>query len=108
MTDAELQAEIDLEADRIRAFRDYEQGRYGGFEVPTLGERIIQSLAEHLVRNRAVPVYANTEALVKAAEAHIKAFHAYDTDINSYVKAQAHMQAENALLGTLEPFKEPR
>ncbi len=68
MTDAELQAEIDLEAARIRAWQDFEV-RQDIRSVGILDDRLIEGLASHLVRNRAVVLQVNTLRLVEAARA---------------------------------------
>ncbi len=48
---------------------------------------------------------ATMDRLVRA---YIRTFHAYDTDVENAAKAQAHMQAENALLAHLAEYTAPR
>lgn len=77
MTDAELQAEIDREAARIRAWRDLNQVDTKGLLV--IPDRLVRQLAEHLVANRAVELQNDTRLLVEAARQALKDFDAYDT-----------------------------
>ncbi len=60
-----LQAEIDLEAGRIRVWRACNQVDTKGLLV--FPDRLVRQLAEHLVNNRAVKLQNDTRVLVEAA-----------------------------------------
>lgn len=84
MTD-DLQAKIDLEAARIRAWQDFEV-RQDIRSVGILDDRLIEGLASHLVRNRAVELQNDTRLLVEAAEDAVLAF----KELGAYLRRHGH------------------
>lgn len=104
MTDDDLQAEIDLEADRIRVWRETRRYR-ADLRVAVIRE----DLAAHMVNNRAVKLQNDTRVLVEAArEAHDA--RASDPTSMSGEQLTAHWQRLSRIPKKLEaalaPFKE--